>query len=142
MIVIFFYVEGRWLEAEVERLDINAFELAAMNIGSFTFLQEARRRGIGISHLCEFTDNTSAEYAEDRGKPSSARLTELVTRRYDAQGCTRWASAARASEWRLSIMTSPTASRAVARCWPMHCAPTLQTHEPCIRLVHERMVIY
>ena len=81
---IFFYVEGRWSEAEVERLDINALELAAMNIGSFTFLEEARRRGVSISHLCEFTDNTSAEYAADRGKPSSARLTELVTRRYDA----------------------------------------------------------
>ena len=81
---IFFYVEGRWSEAEVAMLDINALELAAMNIGSFTFLEEARRRGVSISHLCEFTDNTSAEYAADRGKPSSARLTELVTRRYDA----------------------------------------------------------
>ena len=67
MVGIFFYVEGRWSEAEVERLDINALELAAMNIGSFTFLEEARRRGVSISHLCEFTDNTSAEYAADRG---------------------------------------------------------------------------
>ena len=69
---LFFYVEGRWSEMEVERLDINTLELAAMNIGSFTFLEEARRRGISISHLCEFTDNTSAEYAADRGKPAAA----------------------------------------------------------------------
>ena len=81
---LFFYVEGRWSEAEVEMLDINTLELAAMNIGSFTFLEEARRRGISISHLCEFTDNTSAEYAADRGKPAAARLSELITRRYDA----------------------------------------------------------
>jgi hypothetical protein len=81
---LFFYVEGRWSEREVERLDINTLELAAMNIGSFTFLEEARRRGISISHLCEFTDNTSAEYAADRGKPAAARLSELITRRYDA----------------------------------------------------------
>ena len=67
--------DARWKTPRC--LDINALE-------SFTFLEEARRRGVSISHLCEFTDNTSAEYAADRGKPSSARLTELVTRRYDA----------------------------------------------------------
>ena len=79
-----FYVEGRWSDAEVARLDINTLELVAMNIGSFTFLREAQRMGLKIEHLLEFTDNTSAEYAMDRGKPKAPRLGELVTRRYDA----------------------------------------------------------
>ena len=55
-----------------------------MNIGSFTFLREAERRGRRIDHLIEFTDNTAAEFAAERGKPKAARLGELVTRRYTA----------------------------------------------------------
>ena len=80
----FFYVEGRWTPTEVARLDINTLELAAMNIGTFTFLREAERRGRQITHVIEFTDNTSAEHAADKGKPRATRLGELVARRYEA----------------------------------------------------------
>ena len=79
---VFCYVEGRWTEAEVELLDINTLELAAMNIGTFTLLAEAARRGLSITHVLEFTDNTSAEHAAEGGKPKSASLGELVRRRY------------------------------------------------------------
>ena len=81
---VFMYVEGRWTEAEVEKLDINTLELAAMNIGTFTLLAEARRQGLRITHVLEFTDNTSAEHSVERGKPKSERLGELVRERYEA----------------------------------------------------------
>jgi hypothetical protein len=81
---IFFYVEGRWTEAELRLHDINTLELAAMNIGTFSLLAEARRRQLTITHVLEFTDNTSAEHASEGGKPKSQALGELVRRRYDA----------------------------------------------------------
>ena len=80
----FFYVEGRWTPTEVARLDINTLELVAMNIGTFTFLREAERRGRRITHVVEFTDNTAAECSADRGKPRATRLGELVARRYES----------------------------------------------------------
>ena len=55
-----------------------------MNIGTFSLLAEAERRGAVISHVLEFTDNTSAEHASEGGKPKSIALGELVRRRYDA----------------------------------------------------------
>ena len=80
----FYFVEGRWNEKEVAMLDINTLELVAMNIGSFTFLREAKRRGLHITHLFEFTDNTAAEHSVDKGKPKAERLGELVARRYES----------------------------------------------------------
>ena len=78
------YVEGRWSDEEIAGLDINVLELVAMNIGSFTFMEYAETAGVEVTHLCEFTDNTSAEHAAERGKPRSSRLGELVCDRYDA----------------------------------------------------------
>ena len=79
----FVYVEGRWTEEEVARLDINALELVAMNIGSFTFIAHAQSTGAVVTHLFEFTDNTAAEHSAERGKPRAAKLGELVRQRYD-----------------------------------------------------------
>jgi hypothetical protein len=79
---VVYYVEGRWTDAEVERLDINVLELLAMNIGSFAFLRVAAERGVVVTHLVEFTDNTAAEHSVERGKPKSPRLGELVRQRY------------------------------------------------------------
>ena len=81
---VVYYVEGRWTDAEVERLDINVLELLAMNIGSFAFLRVAAERGVVVTHLVEFTDNTAAEHSVERGKPKSPRLGELVRQRYVA----------------------------------------------------------
>ena len=81
---VFCYVEGRWSEEELLLHDINSLELAAMNIGTFSLLAEARRRQLPITHVLEFTDNTSAEHASEGGKPKSTALGELVRRRYDA----------------------------------------------------------
>ena len=81
---IVYYVEGRWTDTEVQRLDINVLELHAMNIGSFAFLRVAAERGVAVSHLVEFTDNTAAEASVERGKPKSPRLGELVRQRYVA----------------------------------------------------------
>ena len=80
----FVYVEGRWLEWEVEELDINTLELAAMNIGTFTFMKYAESVGVAVTHTYEFTDNTSAEHSVERGKPRAFGLSELIQRRYDA----------------------------------------------------------
>ena len=81
---VVYYVEGRWTDVEVKRLDINVLELLAMNIGSFAFLRVAAERGVVVSHLVEFTDNTAAEASVERGKPRSPRLGELVRQRYVA----------------------------------------------------------
>jgi hypothetical protein len=80
----FCYVEGRFTEEELRMHDINTLELVAMNIGTFSLLAEARSRGHEITHVLEFTDNTSAEHASEGGKPKSEALGELVRRRYDA----------------------------------------------------------
>ena len=81
---VFCYVEGRWSEEELRLHDINTLELAAMNIGTFSLLAEAQRMELHITHVLEFTDNTSAEHATEGGKPKSIALGELVRRRYDA----------------------------------------------------------
>ena len=81
---VVYYVEGRWTDVEVKRLDINVLELLAMNIGSFAFLRVAAERGVVVSHLVEFTDNTAAQASVERGKPRSPRLGELVRQRYVA----------------------------------------------------------
>ena len=80
----FIFVEGRWEEVEVLELDINVLELAAMNIGSFTFIAHAAACGLAVTHLFEFTDNTAAEHSAERGRPRSSRLGELICRRYTA----------------------------------------------------------
>ena len=56
---------------EIEQLSINVLELAARNIGSFTFLEHARAIDCRITHLCEFTDNRAAEFALEFGKPKA-----------------------------------------------------------------------
>ena len=76
------YVCGRWRSWELETLSINVLELAAMQFGTFTFMDHARSRGIPITHVMEFTDNTSAEHSAERGRPSSERMQALVTWRY------------------------------------------------------------
>ena len=78
------YIEGRWSDKEAAELDINTLELAAMDMGSFTFMKHARLAGVEVTHLYEFTDNTSAEASAERGKPKSEKLGRLITRRYDA----------------------------------------------------------
>ena len=78
----FCYVEGRWLAWELRNLSINVLELAARNIGTFTFLEYARGIGVEISHLFEFTDNKAAELSAEFGKPHTAAMQELVKRAY------------------------------------------------------------
>jgi hypothetical protein len=80
----FVYVEGRWSDREVGELDINTLELAAMDIGTFTFADYSESVGVGVTHFYEFTDNTSAEYSTERGKPRAGRLGALIERRYSA----------------------------------------------------------
>ena len=78
----FCYVEGRWLAWELRNLSINVLELAARNIGTFTFLEYAREIGVEVSHLFEFTDNRAAELSAEFGKPHTAAMQELVKRAY------------------------------------------------------------
>ena len=79
----FCFVERRWTDHERRHYSINVLEYAAMNIGSFTFLREARRRGLPVTHIREHTDNTAAEWASERGRPSTREMHVLTERRYD-----------------------------------------------------------
>lgn len=79
----FCFVERRWTDHERRHYSINVLEYAAMNIGSFTFLREARRRGLLVTHIREHTDNTAAEWASERGRPSTREMHVLTERRYD-----------------------------------------------------------
>lgn len=79
----FCYVEGRWLAWELELLSINVLELAARNIGSFTFLDHAEASGNSVTHLYEFTDNRAAELALEFGKPKTPEMQALTQRSYD-----------------------------------------------------------
>ena len=54
-----------------------------MNICTFTFLAEARRRAVTLTHVVEFTDNSAAEASAERGKPHSPKLEALIRSRYD-----------------------------------------------------------
>ena len=75
-------VHGRWLPWELQMLSINVLELAAMQFGTFTFLEQAVSWGVPLSHVMEFTDNTSAEHSAERGRPHSERMGALVRDRY------------------------------------------------------------
>jgi hypothetical protein len=76
------YVHGRWEPWELAHLSINVLELAAMQFGTFTFLEWAASHGVHVSHVMEFTDNTAAEHSAERGKPHTERLSALVRERY------------------------------------------------------------
>ena len=78
----FCYIEGRWSEWELRALSINVLELAARNIGTFTFLAHARDVGVTVTHLFEFTDNRAAELSAEFGKPHTARMQALVKAAY------------------------------------------------------------
>ena len=100
----------------MKRLDINVLELLAMNIGSFAFLRVAAERGVVVTHLVEFTDNTAAEHSVERGKPKSPRLGELVRQRYVALQ----AAGISASPERVASVDNDVAdglTPAAAQCW-------------------------
>ena len=79
-----YYVAGLWLPWELESLSINVLELAAENMGTFTFLRKAKELGRKVSHSLDFVDNTAAEYSADRGRPKQASMRALVKQRFDA----------------------------------------------------------
>jgi len=76
------YVHGRWLPWELVSLSINVLELAAMQFGTFTFVEYATSRGVPVSHCMEFTDNTAAEHSAERGRPHTERMSALVRARF------------------------------------------------------------
>jgi hypothetical protein len=55
-----------------------------MNLGTFTFIEYAQGADVEVTHVFEFTDNTSAEHSTERGKPRASGLGALVHQRYDA----------------------------------------------------------
>lgn len=79
----FCFVERRWTDHERRHYSINVLEYAAMNIGTFTFLSEARSRGLPVTHVREHTDNTAAELVADRGKPATREMQVLTERRFE-----------------------------------------------------------
>ena len=79
---VFVYVVGRWLPWELAGLSINVLELAAMQFGTFTFISFARSRGLPVTHVMEFTDNTAAEHSAERGRPHTERMHTLVSWRF------------------------------------------------------------
>ena len=80
----FFYISGLWTADELRAYSINVLELAAENMGTFSFLAQARELGLAVTHSLDFVDNTAAEYSADRGTGHAAGMQELVRRRFDA----------------------------------------------------------
>ena len=78
----FCYLEGRWSAWELRTLSINVLELAARNIGTFTFLEHARHIGVVVTHLFEFTDNRAAELSAEFGRPHAPAMQELIKLAY------------------------------------------------------------
>ena len=81
---VFYYVSGLWTPSELAGYSINVLELAAENMGTFSFLAQARELDIHASHSLDFVDNTAAEYSADRGSARVPGMQELVRRRFDA----------------------------------------------------------
>ena len=69
----FCWLAGLSEEAELRAFSINTLELAAENMGTFTFVAHARSSGVEVSHALDFVDNTAAEYSADRGRPGHRR---------------------------------------------------------------------
>ena len=87
----FFYIEGRWNEAEVKLLSINVLEAHTLDMLTGTMLDLADRRHKAgcadcakpVTHVSEFTDNTATEHSSERGKPTEWRMHRIVQRRYE-----------------------------------------------------------
>ena len=79
---VFVYVYDTWLPWELASLSINVLELAAMQFGTFTFIDYAKSSGVAVTHVMEFTDNTAAEHSAERGRPHTERMHTLVSDRY------------------------------------------------------------
>ena len=90
---VMYYISGLWEPWELELYSINVLELAAENMGTFTFLEKAVALGRAVTHVVDFVDNTAAEYSADRGRPSQADMRALVQRRFDALDAARVFSA-------------------------------------------------
>ena len=80
----FYYVAGLWTPEELRAYSINALELAAENMGTFSFIARAHELGIAVTHSLDFVDNTAAEFSADRGSGRASSMRELVRRRFDA----------------------------------------------------------
>ena len=80
----FFYVAGLFEPWELRAFSINVLELAAENMGTFSFIAQARRMGVEVTHSLDFVDNTAAEFSADRGTAHAPGMQELVRRRFDA----------------------------------------------------------
>ena len=78
----FYFIERRWTDHERMTYSINVLEYAIMNMGTFTFVQEARRLRLPVSHAREHTDNTAAEHVAERGRPQTYEMHELTQHRY------------------------------------------------------------
>ena len=79
----FCFVERRWTDHERRTYSINVLEYAIMNIGTFTFVTEARARGIPVTHVREHIDNSAAEMVAERGRPHTREMHMLTERRYE-----------------------------------------------------------
>ena len=80
----FFYVAGLFEPWELRAFSINVLELAAENMGTFSFIAKARELGLEVTHVLDFVDNTAAEFSADRGSARAPGMQELVRRRFDA----------------------------------------------------------
>ena len=78
----FYFIERRWTDHERITYSINVLEYAIMNMGTFTFVKEARKLGLPVSHAREHTDNTAAEHVAERGRPQTYEMHELTLHRY------------------------------------------------------------
>ena len=79
----FYYFYGRWEEEELKRFSINVLEAKVRDDGLYRFARLALSKGIAITHVLAFTDNTAAEHTAERGRTGSDPMHELLQRRQD-----------------------------------------------------------
>ena len=77
----FLYIHGLWTDEEGEKFSINVTEALIRDWALFTFVKEARSRGLAASHATGFSDNSAAEMTAETAKSSSDPLHEIALAR-------------------------------------------------------------
>ena len=78
----FVFIEGRWTHDECAHYSINVLELHTEGMGATTFVKYAKQRGVEVSHVLTFIDNTCAEFVAERGRTHSEGINQLNQRRH------------------------------------------------------------
>ena len=79
----FLYVIDRWTAQEVQAYSINTMEAFTKDAISARFLSEATSKGLSITHVQSYNDNSTAEMVAENGRTQSHAMAELQKRRIE-----------------------------------------------------------